>query len=145
MARKRGGLTGGGAGAVVRIGARVALVQVERPDGDNVEVVVEFACLGGESEVCDGRDFEVGDLKAGGPFVFRLVGELKLEILVLEVGQATLGGDVGVADAACLRFVSYSSGCSVELRRTEQPATSLALPSLFLSYFVLPSPFMAMM
>jgi hypothetical protein len=46
---------------------------------NDVVVVRELACLGGEAEVCDGRDFEVGDLEALRPFAFGLVLELELE------------------------------------------------------------------
>lgn len=90
----------GGAGA--RGLAGVALVQVLGLDGDDVEVVAQLACLGAEAEVCDGRDFEVGDLEAQGVFVLGLVLQLELEERVLEVGQAGFGGDLGVADAAGL-------------------------------------------
>ena len=65
-------------------------------------VVGELACFGGEAEVGDGRDFEVGYLEALRPFVFGLVLEFEAEELVLEVGQARFRGDLGVTDAAGL-------------------------------------------
>ena len=49
-------------------------------------VVGEFARLGGETQVRDGRDLEVGDLKALRPVVFILVLEFEAQELVLEVG-----------------------------------------------------------
>jgi hypothetical protein len=55
-------------------------------DGDDVVVVCELAGLGGEAEVGDGRDFEVGDFEALRPFVVGFVLELEAEVFVLEVG-----------------------------------------------------------
>jgi hypothetical protein len=94
--RRLAGLGGG------RALARVALVQVLRLDGDDVEVVAELARLGAEAEVGHGGHFEVRELEAEGVFVFGLVLQLELEELVGEVGEAHLGGDLGVADAAGL-------------------------------------------
>lgn len=106
-------------------------------------VVGELACFGGEAEVGDGRDFEVGYLEALRPFVGGLVLQFEAQVLVLEVGQARFGGDLGVADSAGLSML-VREGIGVLWFLTEQPATSFALPSLSLSYAVLPSPFMAM-
>jgi hypothetical protein len=86
--------------------AGVLAVQVMRPHCDDVVVVRELACLGGEAQVGDGRDLEVGDFEALCPFVDGLVLQLELEVLVLEVGQAGFGRDLGVADAASLGIVS---------------------------------------
>lgn len=97
----RGRLAGLGVGRGGRL-AGVAAVQVERLDRDDVEVVRELARLGGEAQVGDGRDLEVGDLEAEGVLVFGLVLQLELEERVLEVGDAGFGGDLGVADAAGL-------------------------------------------
>jgi hypothetical protein len=69
-------------------------------------VIREFACFSGEAEVCDGRDFEVGDFEALRPFAFGLVLELEAEVLILEVGQTGDGWDLSVADATGLRIVS---------------------------------------
>jgi hypothetical protein len=77
-----------------------------RLDGDDVVVVRQFAGLSGETQVCDGRDFEVGDVEAGSPFVDGFVLELELEVLVLEVGEFGDGGDLGVADASGL-YMGY--------------------------------------
>ena len=82
--------------------AGVALVQVLRLDGHDVEVVAQLACFGAEAEVCDGRHFEVWDLEAQRVFVFGLVLQFELQRGVGEVGQARFGGDLGVADAAGL-------------------------------------------
>lgn len=87
---------------LLRRTARVLLIQVMCPDRGDVVVVGEFAGFGAEAEVCDGRDFEVWDLEAGSPFVDGFVLQLELEVLVLEVGQAGFGWDLGVADAAGL-------------------------------------------
>lgn len=65
-------------------------------------VVGELAGLSAEAEVSDGRDFEVLDLEALGPFVFGLVLEVELEGLVGEVGEAGFGGNTGVTDSASL-------------------------------------------
>jgi hypothetical protein len=92
-------LTGLGGGRAL---ARVALVQVLRLDGDDVEVIAELARLGAEAEVGHGGHFEVRELEAEGVFVLGLVLQLELEELVGEVGEAHLGGDLGVADAAGL-------------------------------------------
>lgn len=73
-----------------------------RPDGDDIVVVRELACFGGEAEVCDGWDLEVGDLEAGGPFVFGFVLELEAQVFVLVVGEFGNGRDLGIADAASL-------------------------------------------
>lgn len=95
------GLAGLGGGRTRGL-AGVALVQVLCLDGDDVEVVAQLACFGAEAEVCDGRDFEIGDLEARRVFVLGLVLQLELEERVLEVGQARFGGDLGVADPAGL-------------------------------------------
>lgn len=97
------GLGGAGAGGL----ARVALVQVEGLDGDNVEVVRQLAGFGAEAQVCDGGDFEVGDVEAGCEVVFGLVLQLELEERVLEVGQAGLCGDLGVADSTGLVLLAW--------------------------------------
>lgn len=112
-----------------------------RSNGDDVVIIVELASLSTEAEVSDGRDLEVGDLEALGPFVFGLVLELEAEEFVLVVGEAGDGGDLGVADAAGLACtISYVliSWWRREVEceswgHTEHPATSLALPSLSLS------------
>jgi hypothetical protein len=118
-----GAAAAGAAAALARRGARllsllavgcrlrrcatgVLLVQVMRSNGDDVVVVGEFARLGAEAEVCDGRDFEVWDFEARGPFVFGLVLQLELEVLVLEVGEFRFGRGLRVADAAGLHIVS---------------------------------------
>lgn len=90
------------------VGTGVLLVQVMRSNGDDVVIIVELASLSTEAEVSDGRDLEVGDLEALGPFVFGLVLELEAEEFVLVVGEAGDGGDLGVADAAGLACtISY--------------------------------------
>lgn len=78
------------------------LVEVQGLDRDDVVVVGELAGLGGEAQVGNRRDFEVGDIEALGPVIFGLVLQLELERLVLEVGELGLGGDLCVADAAGL-------------------------------------------
>jgi hypothetical protein len=108
-------------------------------------VVGQLAGFGGETEVGDGWDFEVLDLEALRPFAFGLVLQREAQVLVLEVGEARNGGYLGVADATSLEIISIAEGLGDGNWRTEQPATSLALPSLSLSYAVEPSPFMAMM
>lgn len=85
-------------------GAR--LVQVLGGEGNDVVVVGELARLGGEAQVRDRRDLDVGDGEALGPSVLGLVLELELEGFLGEVGQARLRGDGGVADATgLLNFV----------------------------------------
>ena len=108
-------------------------------------VVGELTSLGREAQVCNRRDLEVGDFKAHGPFVFGLVLDLEAEELLLEVREAGFGCDLRVANAASLIHLLeciYSELLGV---RTEHPASSLALPSLSLSYAVFPSPLIAMM
>ena len=73
-----------------------------RPDIDDVVVIGQLAGLSGETEVCDGRDLEVGDVEAGGPFVDGFVLKFELEVFILEVGEFGDGGHLGVADAAGL-------------------------------------------
>ena len=75
-------------------------VQVPGVDRDDVVVVTELASLGAEAKVGnrgDGRG--LGRLEAQGPLVFRLVLQLQLQLLVLEVGQLELRRDAGVSDA----------------------------------------------
>lgn len=78
------------------------LVQIRCVDGDDVVIVRELARLSGEAQVSDGRDLEVGDVEAFGPFAFGLVLEVEFKRLVGEVGETGFGGDVGVADSAGL-------------------------------------------
>jgi hypothetical protein len=73
-----------------------------RPYRNDVVVIRQLTGFGGETEVCDRRDLEVGNVEAGRPFVDRLVLEFKLEVLVLKVGEFGNGGDLGVADASGL-------------------------------------------
>jgi hypothetical protein len=76
-------------------------------------VIAEFAGFCGEAEVCDGRDFEVGDLEACGPFVDGFVLEFEFEVLVGEVGEFGNGGDLGVADASGLVHVILAWICGL--------------------------------
>lgn len=78
------------------------LVEVKGLDRNDVEVVRELASLCREAKVRNGRDFEVGDVEALGPFILGLVLELELQGLVCEVGELGFGGNVGVTDAAGL-------------------------------------------
>jgi hypothetical protein len=97
-------------------------------------VVGELAGLSAEAEVCDGRDFEVLDLEALGPFVFGLVLEIELEGLVGEVGEASFGGNAGVTDSTSLFSMLVIGITQLSLQEhTEHPASSFALPSLSLS------------
>jgi hypothetical protein len=45
------------------------------------------------------------------PLAFGLVLQLEAEVLVLEVGEAGDGGDVGVADATGLDLLAWSRAC----------------------------------
>ena len=96
-------------------------------------VVGEFTSFGGEAQVGDGWDFEVGNLEALRPFVLGLVLEFKAEILLLEVGEAGSGCDLGVANATGLVQMSECVLPVCDKVHTEQPATSLDFPSLSLS------------
>jgi hypothetical protein len=89
-------------GIDTRIGTRILLVQVMRPYRNDVVVVGQLTGFSGETEVRDGRDFEVGNIEACCPFVDGLVLELEFEVFVLEVGEFGDGGDLGVADASGL-------------------------------------------
>lgn len=69
-------------------------------------VVAQLAGLGGEAQVCDGGDGDVGILsgkiEALGPCVFALVLQLQGQRLVLEVGKAGFGGDGRTAETTSL-------------------------------------------
>lgn len=69
-------------------------------------VVAQLAGLGGEAQVCDGGDGDVGILsgkiEALGPRIFALVLQLQGQRLVLEVGKAGFGGDGGAAETTSL-------------------------------------------
>lgn len=73
-------------------------------------VVAEFTGLGGEAEVRDGGDGNVGfgggQREAVGPLVLRLVLQVESQRLVLEVSQTRLGGDGGAPKTAGLELVS---------------------------------------
>lgn len=64
-------------GSGARTRASIALIQILRLNGDDVVVIGEFARFGAETEVCDRRNLEVGDVEAFGPFVFGLVLEFE--------------------------------------------------------------------
>lgn len=81
-------------------GARLG-IQVIRLDGDNVVVVAQLARLGAEAEVGNvGNLRRAIDVEAADPVVLVLVLQVELEVLVLKVRQAHLGGHAGVADPA---------------------------------------------
>lgn len=87
--------------AGVVVGDRRLRVEVVRLDRDDVVVVRELACLGAEAKVGNvGNRGRVGRVKAERPLVLVLILQLYLELLVLEVCDAHLGGHIGVADAA---------------------------------------------
>jgi hypothetical protein len=73
---------------------------------NDVVVVGKLAGFGGEAEVCDGWDFEVGDVEALRPVTFRLVLHLELEGLVLEVGELGDGRYLGITNATSLRLLA---------------------------------------
>lgn len=76
-------------------------VQVLGRDRDDVVVVAKLTSLGSEADVGNVGDRRgLVQLKASLPLVLNLVLELQLELLVLEVGQAHLGGDARMSDAA---------------------------------------------
>lgn len=78
-------------------------IQILRLHDDDVEVVGELARFSAEPEVGDGGNGDGGGFEAEGPFFGRFVLEFELEGLVLEVGQAGFGGDVGAADTPSLQ------------------------------------------
>lgn len=98
-----------GRSSTVRSGARCAtgIVQVVGVHGDDVLVVGDFAGLAGEAQVGHGWDGDIGlggvQGKTVGPRAIRLVLQVQREGFILEVGQACLRGDFGVADSAGLR------------------------------------------
>lgn len=97
-------------------------------------VVAQLAGLGGETQVSDGGDGDVGLVCVKGeavdPRVLGLVLEVQGEGLVLEVGQAQLGRDRSAAETTGLENISWESHKgSIVSERTEHPASSLALPS----------------
>lgn len=67
-------------------------------------VIAQLAGLGGETQVRDGGNGNVGILgiesEAVGPGILRLVLQVQRQGLVLEVGEAELSRDGGVAQAA---------------------------------------------
>lgn len=88
--------TSRGAVTAARLG-----VQVLGRHRDDVVVVAQLASLGSEANVGNvGNRWGVLKLEARLPLILFLVLKFKLELLVLEVGQAHLGRDVGVSDAA---------------------------------------------
>lgn len=84
----------------------VQRVQVLRLERDDIVVVAQLAGLGGETQICDSRDGDVGvcgrQLEAVGPRVFRLVLQIQAQGLVLEVGETKLGWDGSIAEATSL-------------------------------------------
>lgn len=68
-------------------------------------VVGEFTSFSRETKVCNGRDLELGEFKALGPFVFGLVLDFEAEELVLEVSEAGLGRNLGIANSTDLVHV----------------------------------------
>ena len=85
-----------------RAGSRARLsVEVIRTNGNNVVVVAELARLGTEAEIRNvGNRRRALDVEAVDPLVLVLVLQVQLEVLVLEVREAHLGRDAGMADAA---------------------------------------------
>lgn len=74
-------------------------VQIFGVDGNDVVVVTQFARLGTEAKVGYlGYGRWLVGLEAKRPLILRLVLQLQLQVLVLEVGQAELGGDVCLPD-----------------------------------------------
>lgn len=69
-------------------------------------VVAELTRLGRETQVCNGGDGNVrvggGQLETIGPRVLGLVLQVQTEGLVLEVGEAELGGDRCIAETTSL-------------------------------------------
>lgn len=115
-------------------------VEILRLDSDDIMVIRELAGLSGESKVGDGRNFKVGNVEAFSPFVFGLVLEFEFEGFIGEVGDFGFRGDIGIANAAGLLYtlVYYAGANRIHAGtkggfHTEQPASSLALPSLSLS------------
>lgn len=78
------------------------LVEVVGPHRNNIVVVRELARFRREAEVCDGWNFEVGNFEALCPVVFGFVLEIKFERLILEVGEASFCGNVGITNASGL-------------------------------------------
>jgi hypothetical protein len=72
---------------------------------DDVVVIRQLASLSGETEVSHAWQLDVRDVEAGGPFVFFFVHEFDLQGFFGEVGYAGFGGDVCVAETACLEGV----------------------------------------
>lgn len=84
-------------------GGWVRRIQVLGRDRDDVVVVGELARLGAEAEVRDGGDLDFWtQSEAVIPLGLVLVLQVEREGLVLEISQAELGGDIGVAKAARL-------------------------------------------
>jgi len=81
---------------------RLRFIEILRFHGDDVEVVGKLAGFGAEAEVGHGGDGDGGGLEAEGPFLGGFVLEFEFEGLVLEIGEAGLGGDAGAADASGL-------------------------------------------
>ncbi|KAI6755059.1 hypothetical protein HG531_004165 [Fusarium graminearum] len=76
-------------------------VQVLGSDGDDIVVVAKLTSLGSETDVGDvGNSRGILKIKACLPLILNLVLEFQLELLVLEVGKAQLGGDACMSDAA---------------------------------------------
>ena len=69
-------------------------------------VVTQLTSLGGETEVSNGWNGDVGfvgvEIKALDPGVFGLVLQLEGQGLVLEIGETGLGRDGGVTETASL-------------------------------------------
>lgn len=86
---------------VVLAAAGLGRVKVLGADGDDIVVVAQLTSLGGESQVRDLWDRgRLVCLEARSPLAIRLVMQLQLEGLVLEVGKAELCRNAGVSDSA---------------------------------------------
>lgn len=76
-------------------------------------VVAQLARLGGETQVCDGGNGDVGvggrQFEAVGPRVLRLVLQVQSQGLVLEVSETKLSWDRSVAETTSLEAMSVCS------------------------------------
>jgi hypothetical protein len=115
-------------------GSTTGRVQVLGFDLDDVVVIGQLASFGGETEVGDSWEFDVRDVEAGCPFVFFFVHELDFQGLFGEVGYAGFGGDVCVAETACLWYLlvweTGEEGVEEKTYRTASEFVGLAVVGL---------------
>ena len=85
---------------------RLRGVEILGVDGDDIVVVAQFTSLGGETQVSNRRNSDVGvfgvKVEALDPGILGLVLKFQGEGLVLEVSETGFGGNGGVTETASL-------------------------------------------